>query len=103
MPLGQKSRELARILAIRLRGIFDRTTVDGVIADAVDYERQLVVHTGRGLRGARVLEIGYGARPLRLFTALAFGADITGIDLDAPMLAGSPNRNVAPEWRGARD
>jgi hypothetical protein len=98
MPLGQKSRELARILAIRLKGMFDRTTVDGVIADVVDYERQLVVHTGRGLRGARVLEIGYGARPLRLFAALAFGADITGIDLDAPMLAGSPSE-IIEMWR----
>src|SRR5713226_9372173 len=98
IPVGQKSRELARIFAMYLRGVFDRTTVDGVIADVVDYERQLIVHTGRGLRDARVLEIGYGARPLRLFAALAFGADITGIDLDAPMLAGSP-REIIEMWR----
>jgi hypothetical protein len=98
IPVGQKGRELARIFAMRLRGVFDRTTVDGVIADVVDYERQLNVHTGRGLRDARVLEIGYGARPLRLFAALAFGAEISGIDLDTPMLAGSP-REIIAMWR----
>ena len=98
IPVGQKGRELARIFAMRLRGVFDRTTVDGVIADVVDYERQLIVHTGRGLRDARVLEIGYGARPLRLFAALAFGAEISGIDLDTPMLAGSP-REIIAMWR----
>jgi hypothetical protein len=32
----------------------------------------------------RVLEIGYGARPWRLFTLLSVGVDIIGIDLEQP-------------------
>ncbi len=90
IPFGQKSRELARIFGMFASEIFDRKTIDGVIADVEDYDRMLLAYSGRGLKNARVVEVGYGARPLRLFTALAFGANITGIDLDTPMLAASP-------------
>src|SRR5208282_3433758 len=98
LPFGQKSRELLRIFGMFASGIFDRKTIDGVIADVEDYDRMLFAYSGSGLKNARVFEVGYGARPLRLFAASAFGANITGIDLDAPMLTASP-RVIFDMWR----
>lgn len=45
---------------------------------------------GRSLTGCKVIEIGYGARPNRLIWFFGQGVDITGIDLDQPILRGTP-------------
>lgn len=45
---------------------------------------------GRPLTACKVIEIGYGARPTRLIWFFGQGVDITGIDLDQPILRGSP-------------
>lgn len=42
--------------------------------------------TGRPFREARIFEVGYGARPLRLLALISMGLDARGIDLDAPLL-----------------
>ena len=42
--------------------------------------------TGRPFYEARALEIGYGARPLRMLALLSMGLDVRGVDLDQPML-----------------
>jgi hypothetical protein len=47
-------------------------------------------YLGRPLTECKVIEIGYGARPNRLIWFLGQGVDITGIDLDQPILRGSP-------------
>jgi hypothetical protein len=91
MPISRKFYEMTRIFAVRLRAMFDRAAAAAVIADLDEYERLMLEHGGRRLAGARVVEIGYGARPLRLFAMLAYGADVMGIDLDAPLVAGSPH------------
>ena len=43
----------------------------------------------------RVLEIGFGARPLRLMAMNALGMDATGVDLDRPMTRGTPAEAIA--------
>ncbi|HUD23593.1 MAG TPA: hypothetical protein VMQ60_12180 [Acidobacteriaceae bacterium] len=45
---------------------------------------------GRSLTACKVIEIGYGARPNRLIWFFGQGVDITGIDLDQPILRGTP-------------
>jgi hypothetical protein len=45
---------------------------------------------GRPLVRCKVIEIGYGARPNRLIWFFGQGVDITGIDLDQPILRGTP-------------
>jgi hypothetical protein len=45
---------------------------------------------GRPLTGCKAIEIGYGARPNRLIWFFGQGVDITGIDLDQPILRGTP-------------
>ena len=47
-------------------------------------------YLGRPLTDCKVIEIGYGARPNRLIWFYGQGVDITGIDLDQPILRGSP-------------
>jgi ubiquinone/menaquinone biosynthesis C-methylase UbiE len=42
--------------------------------------------TGHKLCDAKILEIGYGARPNRLILFMSLGYSIMGIDLDKPML-----------------
>ena len=46
---------------------------------------------GRPLTACKVIEIGYGARPNRLIWFFGQGVDITGIDLDQPILRGTPS------------
>lgn len=46
-------------------------------------------YLGRPLTSCKVIEIGYGARPNRLIWFFGHGVDITGIDLDQPILRGS--------------
>jgi len=50
--------------------------------------------TGRAMQAARVLEIGFGARPNRLIALMSMGVDARGIDLDQPMLNFSITRLV---------
>ena len=88
IPLRDKTHELVRIFFKHFRGLLNRRAVEGYTTDVEDYDRQLLRYTGRGLKNAVVLEIGYGARPNRLFITHSFGADVTGIDLDAPLITG---------------
>ena len=47
-------------------------------------------YLARPLNSCKVIEIGYGARPNRLIWFFGQGVDIAGIDLDQPILRGSP-------------
>jgi hypothetical protein len=48
--------------------------------------------TGRSFAEASVLEIGFGARPLRLIAMMSVGINVRGIDLDMPMYRFSLSR-----------
>ena len=43
-------------------------------------------YLGHGLRGCRVVEIGFGARPFRIAALAAAGAKVYGVDLERPLL-----------------
>ncbi len=60
--------------------------LDGSVAE---YSEIYAQHSGNDLSKARILEIGFGARPLRLFWLTSLGFNVTGIDLDRPVLRGS--------------
>jgi hypothetical protein len=61
-------------------------TLDETMAE---YNTYLARHGRPGLEQARVLEIGFGARPFRLIWLYNNGVDVTGFDLDMPLLIGS--------------
>lgn len=57
--------------------------------DDIDaYRALLATYSGLALERARVLEIGYGARPWRLLALLSTGADALGVDAEVPVLEG---------------
>lgn len=60
------------------------------LADVAEYDALLRQHCGRGLGGARVLEIGFGTRPSRLAGLSAAGADPVGVDIEVPLLRLNP-------------
>ncbi|MHB8672250.1 MAG: methyltransferase domain-containing protein [Candidatus Limnocylindrales bacterium] len=68
--------------------------MSGVEAEAAYLEAALLRHGHAGLRGSRVLEIGYGAQPLLIYWLIGNGIDAIGVDLDIPLLRLSPS-NIA--------
>lgn len=75
---------------MRLAGRGDQVAAMRAVLRRVDeyqalYERE----TGRRFADARVLEIGYGARPLRLMVLTSLGIRAQGVDLDQPVISGS--------------
>ncbi len=51
-----------------------------------EYQSHANRYVGVPLESAKILELGYGARPIRLLTLLALGVDVVGIDRDKPAL-----------------
>src|ERR1700722_7720469 len=91
----EKLRELGAIFGMRVSELFKPGSASHVLADLDEYEAMLKKYSVRGLKGARAFEIGFGARPLRLFALAASGADVTGSDLDVPLLRCSPREIAA--------
>jgi hypothetical protein len=56
-----------------------------IASDLEFYGRVFASETGRNLRDARILEIGYGQRPFRLMLLQSLGFDVLGVDLDQPL------------------
>jgi len=63
-----------------------------ILRNLDDYRATYERLTGRPFDRARVLEIGFGAQPIRLISLMSMGIDVRGIDLDMPMLEFSPMR-----------
>ena len=70
----------------------------GLRAAIDEYRTMAETYGTTPLERARVLEIGFGARPLRLMALYAMGIDVTGVDIDKPIVRGTPCEFVAI-WR----
>jgi SAM-dependent methyltransferase len=89
VPLARKADEWRQqlTLLIKSRSPFARSDfrwLTGVIAEYDGYTR---AYAGKPLQSCRALEIGFGQRAYRLLAIHAAGADVTGCDLDQPILA----------------
>jgi SAM-dependent methyltransferase len=86
VPLLEKWRQAVMFFRWRLASGDDPKQLDPILESldrvAATYERL----TGKRFADARVFEIGYGARPVRLIALSSMGIDVRGIDLDAPMM-----------------
>ena len=58
------------------------------------YAEDLNKYSNVDLKKARILEIGYGARPNKLIAMISLGYNAFGIDLDRPLLLGGAHRNI---------
>jgi hypothetical protein len=93
-PFRERVRYLHELLVMRLAGIRREPDFSDIAADVAHYDALVRRHVGKPLADCRVLEIGYGQRPMRLAWILALGADATGVDRDQPVLAGRPREFV---------
>jgi SAM-dependent methyltransferase len=91
MSLADKIRDWVSLTRMYVRARRRPVDVSGVESEAANLEAALLRHGHPGLRGSRVLEIGYGARPLLLYWLIGNGIDATGVDLDMPLLRLSPH------------
>lgn len=67
----------------------DQHDLHDLANDVEEYRALLSGHSGLALENARVLEIGYGARPYRLLSMRSARVDVIGIDAERPALTGS--------------
>lgn len=75
---------------MRVKGLQNKQReLVGVLNDIDRYESVYRRIAGFPLLGARILEIGYGARPNRLISMVSLGYQAWGIDLDGPILKSS--------------
>ncbi|MBC9980732.1 class I SAM-dependent methyltransferase [Bradyrhizobium campsiandrae] len=65
--------------------LFRPEDLGGLALDLKFYEETYGREGGGELRDARILELGFGQRPLRLILLQSLGYDARGIDLDQPL------------------
>jgi SAM-dependent methyltransferase len=82
--LREKVREWFGFLQ-RHRQRSEQSEIPGFLADVEEYGALLKQFSGGELRGARVLEIGFGTQAERMAILTAAGADATGVDIEVPM------------------
>jgi hypothetical protein len=90
IPLLDKLREGVRLTSMYLRETnkIDFRSLDNCIEE---YDATLSRYGRLPLRQSKVLEIGYGARPYRLVWLYNSGIQVSGVDLDRPLLDPSPS------------
>lgn len=72
---------------MRLRGLkSSESGMFAILREIDDYSKTYYEKTGQNLFHARILEIGYGARPNRLLAMISLGYNARGIDLDKPII-----------------
>lgn len=75
------------LFQIRWRGRTGKRAEIAKLRDELRHYGQLYESiTGRPFKDARIFEVGYGARPLRLIMLVSMQLDASGIDLDQPTL-----------------
>lgn len=83
--------ENLQFLRMRLQGLRDKERdLEKLLVELDDHRVVYEALSGWLMRDASIFEIGYGARPMRLLALTSLGLNARGIDLDAPMLRGSP-------------
>jgi hypothetical protein len=95
----QRFRYMAGLAALYLRRLIDGQDTGWVDETFAEYEDGLRrFGSGKPLSACRIVEIGFGARPLRFMALHAIGADVTAVDLDRPILRGYPDEFI-DAWR----
>lgn len=85
----QKTREWLGYLINHRRRQSERDGL-GYLADIDEYGALSRAHRGFDLRGAQVLEVGFGTRASRLAVLSAAGAAPIGVDMEVPLLDFKP-------------
>jgi len=94
----QRLRYWAALLAMKLRGLRGKPDFAAERTSISEYRETLARYAGKRIENCRVLEIGFGQRPWRLCWLVNLGVDAVGVDLDRPVLRGSP-AELMRVWR----
>lgn len=94
LPLSAKLRASMTLLRSHAAEVRAGGDFEWVFDDISVYERLLRRYAGVALADARVLEIGYGARPFRLIALQSMRVDAEGVDAEAPVLDGRPSELI---------
>ena len=88
VPFGRKLEEWAQQLRLltKSRSVFARQDFSWIAGAVAEYDNYTRAYADKSIATCRVLEIGFGQRPYRLFGLHAVGADVVGCDLDQPVL-----------------
>ncbi|GAA0584734.1 SAM-dependent methyltransferase [Rhizomicrobium electricum] len=92
LPWLDKIREDVALLAMRLDQDVDASFFAPLEALYAEGDALTRRYCGKPLAKCRVLEIGYGTRPMRMLWLWHQGVDVHGVDLDYPLLRFSPAR-----------
>ncbi len=97
IPIRQKLTELLTIVyLVHLRRLrHPQEEIQRIFADFAEYRELLATHSSVALETAQILEVGFGARPLRLLSLTSMGMAAQGVDIERPVLTGS----VAEFWQ----
>lgn len=90
LPIGQKIYQFYLLLCAQFRRVQNTEYAASLFTDVDEYRHLYLKYTGSPLEGAKIFEIGYGARPFRLIALISIGYDASGIDLDSPILRFRP-------------
>jgi ubiquinone/menaquinone biosynthesis C-methylase UbiE len=92
IPFLQKISELVSIVTIvHLRRVLKpKEEINRIFSDFEEYNHLLSQYSNTQLQSAKVLEVGFGARPIRLISLTSMGIDVRGVDIEKPVLKGSP-------------
>jgi hypothetical protein len=85
-----KLRELSALFRDNVARPTDPESLAFIMADFAEYTANRGKNSDRALSDARVLEIGFGARPYRLMALGSLGIDAIGVDAEVPILTGHP-------------
>lgn len=87
VSIKNKIRYASALISTNARAAFGTHEFNGLRDNIREYERLYAEFVGGKLADARVLEIGFGQRPLRVFTLASLGIDVRGVDIEQPTLS----------------
>jgi hypothetical protein len=90
LPVAWKIHELAMLFAMCVRNLPRLKKLPTVFNSFDEYDQLLKEYSNVELEKAKVLEIGFGQRAGRMIALVSLGIDAFGVDLDAPLLKGTP-------------
>lgn len=90
LPLTGKLREGAQLFRQYRETARAGHEFASLFAEIDEYDELLRNYGGVALASARVFEIGFGARPYRQEVMQSMGIDVSGVDAEVPVVAGTP-------------
>lgn len=94
ISIGQRLAYLFGLLSMHIGRLRSVNSFDWLRDEIAFLDVALRDFSGKNLKETRVLELGFGQRPFRLFAIQSIGCNAAGIDLDTPLY----RPNISQAW-----